>query len=176
MKKYFWIPLILLIIFSSCTKNEMKKNIKKKEETFNAGLKKDTVLYALGRDLIVQYDSFIKRYPKDSRCPEMVFNAGAMYLKYLSDNWEAIKYFDLLYEKYPDYERTPEALFTIANLYNDFLKKQDKAKAYFELIIKTYPKHRLASDSKVLLRNIGKSDEELWNDIQKQQKEQSEKK
>ncbi len=183
IKKLFFLIFIVPVIFTSCNRNRQKNEardnqlteIQKKEKIFNEGLKNDTVLYAAGRELADAYTLFINSHPTDTMTPKFIYTLGVMNVKYLADYQLAIQYFTMLYEKFPKYDRTPEGLFVSANLYNDFLKKTDKAREYFDVIIKEYPGNKLAEDSRILLRNLGKTNEDLWNDIQKQKAEKEKK-
>jgi tetratricopeptide (TPR) repeat protein len=182
MNKIVALSLIFsLFLFNYCHKADSEKEkliklIHKKEIVFKSGTKKDTVLYTEGRDLINSYNEFITKYPKDTNTPYFLYKAGSLYVKYLVDYKEAIKYFDELYEKFPDYRLTPEALFITGFIYSDYMKSTDKAKEYYKTIIKKYPNNRLAKDCEILLKNLGKSDEELLNEALKRRQENSQNK
>lgn len=178
-KKYLLLIFSILLIFNSCKnkaknteqRNKLFEQIKKAKETFDNGLKKGTILYANGRELSTLYDNFITKFPKDTLTPKILYQQGKLYFMYLGNFRLAITYFDMLYEKFPKNKYAPEALFAIATIYGDFLKNNDKAKEYFELVINKYPGSKYAEDSKVLLRNLGKSNEDLLKDILKQKNE-----
>jgi tetratricopeptide (TPR) repeat protein len=176
MRKIFLLLIGLSLIFSCTNKKlqeEKKQDLKKiaeSETVYLELLKKGEVDYTKGRDLVDLYNNFVKKYPKDTIVPSLVYKSGALFIKYLGDPDETIKYFEKLKEKYPKYDLTPLAIYTLGFIYNDKKKDYEKAKETYEWLIEKYPNHNLIPEAKILLDNVGKSDDELWNYIQKKNK------
>jgi len=60
-----------------------------------------------------------------------------------------------------DFEKESTALFYKAYTYDENLKNLDKAKKYYEEFLEKFPDHPLAEDTKLSLKNLGKTPEEI---------------
>lgn len=176
MKKVFMGLLAFVLVISySCKQKKADSDLRNKyiakikdiDSAFKDALKTNKDAYALGRELADSCLSFTARFPKDTVAPKLLYRAGVLYMTDLKDYKESIKCLQYLYEKYPTHRLAPEGLYWIANTYNFFMKNSEKAKEYYEKIIKEYPNHRFAAESKILVENLGKSDEDLFNATQK---------
>ena len=74
---------------------------------------------------------------------------------------KAIDLYNWIYTKYPDSKKASQALFMSAFTMDNELKQVDKARALYEQFLKTYPNDDFADDTKFLLANLGKSNEEI---------------
>jgi tetratricopeptide (TPR) repeat protein len=172
MKNVVWILALTLFLFS-CTskqkeakKKEMIKKIESVEKDFMGYIGKGQLNYEKGKELENLYDSYITDYPRDTVVPKIIYNAGSIKLKYMNDINGAINFFKRLKENYPKYEQTPMAIYTLAYIYNDRKRDFDKARENYQYLIDHYPNHFLAEESKILIVNVGKTDEDLWKYIQ----------
>ena len=165
----------VLVLLVSCNKkaadpelrNKYVSKIKELDQVYETARKKGIDFYEPGRVLADSCVSFVNKFPDDTVTPKMLYRLGILYITGLTDYKEGIKYFDLLYEKYPKHRLTPEGLYWSGNIYNFFMKKPEKAREYYEKIIKEYPDHRFAAESKILISNLGKSDEDFLKATEK---------
>jgi tetratricopeptide (TPR) repeat protein len=74
---------------------------------------------------------------------------------------KAIELYDWLILKFPDSDKTAQAFFLKAFTLDNNLGKVDEARIYYEEFIRKYPDHEFADDTEFLLKNLGKSDEEI---------------
>lgn len=89
----------------------------------------------------------------------------------LRDIPKAITLYDWIIEQYPNHPRGATSLFLKAFTFDNDLKDFENARIYYEEFLKKYPNNEFAESAKFLLENLGKSDEELRQIIEKKQKE-----
>lgn len=75
--------------------------------------------------------------------------------------------YDWIIDKYPQYERAPSALFLKGFILENELHNQDKAREVYREFLEKYPSHDLADDVQFLYDNLGKSNEEILEMIEK---------
>ena len=63
-------------------------------------------------------------------------------------------------------------MFLKAFTYDNDLKKVEEARVLYNEFLKKYPNDEFADDTKFLLENLGKDDEEIINSFGKQQQQQ----
>jgi TolA-binding protein len=85
---------------------------------------------------------------------------------------KAILLYDWIIERYPDHPRAAQSLFLKAFTLDNNLKNYDEARALYEEFLKKYPENEFVASAQFLLENLGKSDEELLETLQKKGKEQ----
>jgi len=85
---------------------------------------------------------------------------------------KAIEFYDWIADKYPDTEDGPIALATKGFILDNDLKDMEKAKTVYRQFIESYPDHALTSQIQFLLENLGKSNEEILNQLNPQPKKQ----
>lgn len=85
----------------------------------------------------------------------------------LSNHKKAIEIYDWILDDYPNHEKTAQALFLKAFTYDNNMKDPKTAKSLYELFLQKYPNDDFADDTKFLLENIGKSDEEIIKGFEK---------
>ena len=150
------IGVLFLTALHGCGKsaNELYregKNLIQNKETIAEGVK-----------ILKQYE---KKYPKDSRTPEVVL-ALAMAYQGQKQYDEAVKTFNRLIEKY---QGTPEAykgLFLLGYMYYDEIKDNEKTVNILKKFIETYPDSGLVTSAQALIDNVGLPIEE-WSVVQK---------
>ena len=84
---------------------------------------------------------------------------------------KALTIYDRLIEKHPDHPRGQQALFLKGFTYDNDKGDLEKARQYYEEFIAKYPDNAFAESAAFLLENLGKSDEELLEVLQKKQQE-----
>lgn len=117
-------------------------------------------------DLYWNYVSFVEKYPDDERAPEFLFKA-AQRSSILNKAKEGIAFFEKLIITYPNSKFCEQALFSIAFSYENNLNDFVKARIYYNQFLQKYPNSELAEDAKLSIENLGKSDEEFLESINK---------
>lgn len=84
---------------------------------------------------------------------------------------KAITLYDWIIEKYPTDKRGATSLFLKAFTYDNDLKDFVNAKKYYEEFLAKYPNNEFTESAKFLLENLGKSEEELKQILEKKSKE-----
>ncbi|MCU0434716.1 MAG: tetratricopeptide repeat protein [Bacteroidia bacterium] len=120
------------------------------------------------------YTDFTTLYPKDSLTPDYLFKA-AQVAQSTGNYQQAAVYFETIIDQHKGYKMYVEACFLAANNYDDHLENVNngaaRAKQLYEFIIAKYPDTNWAEQSKVLMSYIGKSNEQLMEDIIKKNEE-----
>jgi hypothetical protein len=137
------------------------------DKTFNS----KTALEALKA-----YTDFTTLYPKDSLTADYLFKAAQIAQSTGNYKQSAI-YLEIILDQHKGYREYAAACFYTANLYDDHLENVDngaaRAKQLYEFIIAKYPGTKWSEDSKVLMEYIGKSNEQLMEDIIKKSQQQA---
>ncbi len=82
---------------------------------------------------------------------------------------KAISIYDWLYEKYPSDSRSSQALFLKAFTFDNDLRDLTTAKSLYEEYLEKYPNDDFFDDTQFLLKNLGKSDEEILKELSESQ-------
>ena len=104
--------------------------------------------------------------PADSLAPRYLFNAAEM-SRTVKTFDKTLFLYDWLIAKYPNYEKTPMAMFLKGFILENELNNIDKAKEVYRKFLENYPAHDLADDVQFLYDNLGKSNEEILEMIEK---------
>ncbi len=78
----------------------------------------------------------------------------------------AISYYEQIAKNFLDFNRVGEANFMLAFTYDEDLKDLEKAKTAYEYFIEHFPNHDFADDAQMLLKNLGKTDEEILRELE----------
>ena len=78
--------------------------------------------------------------------------------------------YDWIYQYFPDYKKAPLALFLKGFAMDSEFKQPAEAKKIYDQFLLEFPNDSLAKDVTFLLKNLGKSDEEILKEIEKSQK------
>ncbi len=114
--------------------------------------------------------AFAKANPENSQSADLLFKAGETARSIQKYN-EALEFYDWIYNKFPNHEKAPQALFLKAFTLDNDLKKTQEAKAIYESFLAKYPNDDFADDTRFLLDNLGKSDDEIIKSFETQKKE-----
>jgi TolA-binding protein len=175
--------------FSSCSNDKVKEVVSSVEESKQIVITKDasytiikelektahsSVLFndSLGKAMVKAYSDYANAFPTDTFSPDFLFKAAEVSTA-LKDYQHALNYYETITNNYPNYKYCVESLFLQAHIYDDFLNQDDKAKIVYEQLIAKYPTHKFAEDSKIMIKNLGKSDEELIKEFKKKNNEKS---
>lgn len=103
---------------------------------------------------------FVMANPTNDQSPEYL-KLGAEVVNSVKVYPRAIQFYDWILSKYPNSKQAPQALFMKGFTLDDGMKKKLQAKPVYEEFLRKYPKNDFADDTKFLLKNINKSDEEI---------------
>lgn len=84
---------------------------------------------------------------------------------------KAITIYDWIIDKYPTDKRGATSLFLKAFTYDNDLKDYVNAKKYYEQFLAQYPNNEFTESAKFLLENLGKSEDELKQILEKKSKQ-----
>jgi len=84
---------------------------------------------------------------------------------------KAITIYDWIIDKYPNDKRGATSLFLKAFTFDNDLKDFTNAKKYYEEFLVKYPNNEFTESAKFLLENLGKSEEELKQILERKSKE-----
>jgi len=104
--------------------------------------------------------------PKDPKTPDLLYDA-ARTAGYIRTYPKAVELYEWVYSGYPDYSKANQALFMLAFTYDDGLKDVENAKKRYQEFLEKYPSDDFADDALVLLQNLGKSEEEVMQTMER---------
>lgn len=110
------------------------------------------------------YLDFASKYPDDELAPEFIFKA-AQRCNVIAQHQQALELFQSIIDKYPQSRVSEEALFLQAYIYENSLQNLGKAKEVYNTFILKYPSSELAEDAKMAIENLGKSPEQVLEDL-----------
>ncbi|OAV45488.1 tol-pal system YbgF family protein [Lewinella sp. 4G2] len=113
-------------------------------------------------------DRFAKKVAGDTIAALPLYKSAEVY-QALNDFPAAAAVFERIHKDYPSFSKSGEALFMLAFTYDENLKEFDKARAAYEQFIAQYPENTFADDAAMLIKNLGKSDEEILRALEQQQ-------
>lgn len=117
-------------------------------------------------DAIKLYTDFALYFPKDTLSPEYLFKAGEVATA--SKKYKrALEQYETILSKYPDYKHYKETMYLKAFLLDNFLNDDAAAKLVYEEVISKYPNTNYAKDARSAIDNLGKTDEQLMEEIKK---------
>jgi tetratricopeptide (TPR) repeat protein len=100
-------------------------------------------------------------YPK---VPEYLYKSGEI-ARSIRTLPKAMNLYDWILTSYPNHEDAPKVLFIKGFLLEHEFNNQEEAKLIYEKFVADYPNHEMAESAKFLLKNIGKSEEEILKEI-----------
>ena len=106
---------------------------------------------------------FDSKYPE--RIAEMIYMSGEVAMA-IGMPEQALSYFQSLHKSYPNYERAAYALFLQGYIYENYLGQQGNAEEVYRQFLAAYPEHELYQDVQFSVANLGKTPEELLQEIQ----------
>jgi outer membrane protein assembly factor BamD (BamD/ComL family) len=173
MKKVFLFVSVMVLFLTACNspagKKETSTNVLTKTELSDSIHQSEKVLFdkAAARidkkgalKLAGYYKEYANRFPDDSLAAGYLFKASDIYMN-MGLPQQTVILFDKLIKEYPDYDKIATCYFLRAFVYDDQLKDYKTAKKYYQDFLNKYPDSEFADDAEMLLKNIGKSPEEL---------------
>lgn len=139
----------------------------------------DTVLYSItdpktqrltpgvARQYMSLANIYAKSKPDASESPEMLYKAGEI-ARSIGAYQEALNIYATIESYFPQYEKAPKALFMQAFTYAEDLNNEEQARTLYERFIEKYPNDDFVDDAQILLETLGKSDEEIFQQLESQ--------
>ena len=166
MKQIRYIAIVTLIctLLGCENASQQAAQITKVEQEMKQDAAKGTVDTAKVAKLIDLYQAYIKTYPTDSLCPVYLMRSGDFFRGSMMPAQAVVCYVRVAHE-YPRYTRANLALFLSAFLYENELHDLSKAKTSYEQYLSLYPTSKLAKDAAISLKNLGKSPDQILQEI-----------
>ena len=118
--------------------------------------------YRIANDYINSCELYAMLIPENENSPDFLHKAGET-ARSIRIYKKALEIYEWIGEKYPDFEKAPQSLFLRAFTLDNDLKRFDEARGLYEEFLQKYPNDDFADDTKFLLENLGKDDEEIIN-------------
>ncbi len=120
-------------------------------------------------------EAAVMAQPELQNAPEYLHRAAGT-ARTLRDIPKAITLYDWIIERYPTHPRGATSLFLKAFTFDNDLKDFENARTYYTDFLAKYPENESAESARFLLENLGKSEAELLEILEKKSKENAEKK
>ncbi|MBK8519113.1 MAG: tetratricopeptide repeat protein [Saprospiraceae bacterium] len=114
-------------------------------------------------------ESYALVFPNDELAPEYLFRAAEI-CRAQKNLPEMMKLFEWINNYFPTYKKSSLVMFLKGFAMDSDFGRPDQAKKAYETFLKKFPQDSLAKDVSFLLKNLGKSDEEVLNELEKNQK------
>jgi len=80
---------------------------------------------------------------------------------------KAMSLYDWLIDNYPRHEKTPNAMFIKGFILEQDYNRPEEAKEIYTKFVSEFPNHEMIESAKFLLKNLGKSDQEILQEIER---------
>lgn len=117
------------------------------------------------RELVASYESFAEANKEEEASMSYLYQAAELYETNLGEPTKAIGIFDHIIENHGEHERAADALFKKGYIYNNTFGDTARAHAAYNDFIQRYPSHPMHKDAIFEVANLGKSPEEILNEI-----------
>lgn len=122
--------------------------------------KNNTFNRAAANNYVAYCEQFATVAPQDSMAVKYLFQAGET-ARSVQQYDRALAIYDRIYTDFSSSPKSAQALFLKAFTLDNDMKQTDKARGVYEEFISKHPDDDFADDTKFLLENLGKSDEEI---------------
>ncbi|MEP7195664.1 MAG: tetratricopeptide repeat protein [Saprospiraceae bacterium] len=109
-------------------------------------------------------EAFAMVIPNDPQASEFLFKAAETSTT-LKTYDKSFSLYDWIISKYPNSSRAPIALFMKGFIFDGTLRDSSNAAKFYNEFIQKYPESPFVKDAKVLLSNLGKTDEQVLEEI-----------
>ncbi len=117
-------------------------------------------------------EAFALAYPGTKEAPEFLYK-GTEVSRTLRTFSKSLSMYDWIIDQYPQYDKAPTAMFLKGFIIENELNNDEMAKEVYNSFLSKYPDHQLKDDVQFLLDNVGKTDEEIMEMIEKNKKNPS---
>lgn len=121
----------------------------------------------VAKQYIALTEIYAKARPDAPESPEQLYKAGEI-ARSIGDFQQALSIYSTIENYFPQYEKAPKALFMQAFTYAEDLNDEEKARELYEAFIAKYPEDDFVDDAQILLETLGKSDEEIFQQLENQ--------
>jgi len=171
MRKVIFIVSVLigmLLIGCGQSKEKMLNEITEKEKPFFSNVPvTDTVKI---NEMVSLYTRFADKFSDDSLSPVFLYRAAGLQMN-SGKNEAALTSLDKIIKDHSDFAKLPEAYFLKAFIYDNNIKNLKKAREAYLDFIQKFPDNELADDAQASIKNLGKTPEQIINEIQMKQKQ-----
>ena len=140
----------------------------KKDEMMGFGKNKMDVHVA--KQYIDMVELYMMVTPDDKYAGHALFEGGNVARSLPGFNRKALEMYSWLVKAQPNHPKAPEALFLSGFIADEDLKDLKTAKYFYAKFLEKYPKHKLAENVQLLADNLGKSNEQLFQEIVEKKK------
>ena len=160
MKLLRTLPILLLIVISSCSKNGNTALIDQANKAYAA---KNTA------DAAKLYEQFLREIPESPHAPKALYNLGSIYQTDAKNAPRALEMYDRIATAFPKDSLAPKSLFVCGFLCANVLNDTAKARRYYEKYLVEFA----AADSNITksvrleLQHLGKTPEQVLEELQK---------
>ncbi len=120
------------------------------------------------KDYIELSETYALVSPRDKDAGSQLIKAGNTAKNIKGYGAKAVELYDWFLAKQPDHPKAGQALFLKAFTYDNELKEPVTAEKLYKEFIEKYPDDDFVDDAELLLKNIGKTDQEFYESIVKQ--------
>ncbi len=124
------------------------------------------------REKAMEYIGYCQAYakvaPQDPDAAKYLFQAAET-ARSIKKYDLAMNIYDQIYSDFSSYPKAPQAMFLKAFTLDSEMGKFDQARAIYQGFLEKHPTDEFADDTKFLLENLGKSDEEIIKQFEEQQ-------
>lgn len=113
-------------------------------------------------------ETFAIAYPNEKMAPVYLFK-GADMARALGNTPKMMSLYDWVYTYYPKFDKAPLALFLRGFTLDTELGNFPEAKKVYEKFLAKYPQDSLAKDVQILMNNLGKTPDQMFKEMQKEQ-------
>lgn len=117
------------------------------------------------REFIQLAEKLSAKYPQDTMAALPLYRSAEV-VRAMNDPVKTAATYQLVYARYPTFSKAAEALFMLGFTYDEDLKDLEKARTVYTDFINKFPAHSFADDAEMLLKNLGKSDEEILKELE----------
>lgn len=103
---------------------------------------------------------------KDSLSAEYLIDAATV-ARNLNQVPRVLDIFKWIYTIFPNHPKAADAMFLEGFTLDSDMKELEKARTAYQNFLSRYPNDEFSDDAKVLLQNLGKSDEEILSELEK---------
>ena len=159
MKKLWFLALLSMIVFSSCS-------TKSDEDLYNEA--KQYIQEKKYEDAVRDFRKIVNEYPNGKFVVKAMFELAQLYhgkaVKGVPEKESlatAVEYYKKVFEKSPNSKEGEKALFMAAFLDANELQRYNEAKKLYEKFLEKFPQSELAPSAKEEIQNIGIPPEEI---------------
>lgn len=123
--------------------------------------------YAAADQYLDLVEKMAEKFPGDTLVALPLYKAADL-LRAEGDDLRVADIYGRIHRDYRAFSKSGEALFMQAFVYDENLKDYDTARKLYEQFLAEYPDHTFADDTEMMIKNLGKSPEEVMQGLENQ--------